>query len=52
MTLETDGVRLTGVLRALGIATSSWYRRPIPEDRRRRPRRENPPGPGGAIHPS
>lgn len=37
MTLETAGVRLTGVLRALGIATSSWYRRPIPEDRRRRP---------------
>jgi putative transposase len=28
---------LTGVLRALGLATSSWYRRPIPEDRRRRP---------------
>lgn len=37
MTLETTGVRLTGVLRALDIATSSWYRKPIPEDQRRRP---------------
>jgi hypothetical protein len=37
MTLATAGVRLTGVLRALGIATSSWYRKAIPEDQRRRP---------------
>ena len=37
MTLETNTVRLTGILRALGIATSSWYRQPIPEDQRRRP---------------
>jgi putative transposase len=37
MTLETNTVRLTGVLRALGIARSSWYRQPIPEDQRRRP---------------
>jgi putative transposase len=37
MTLETDLVRLTGVLRALGIATSTWYRKPVPEDQRRRP---------------
>lgn len=29
--------RITGVLRCLGIATSSWYRRPIPSDQRRRP---------------
>jgi hypothetical protein len=37
MTFATDGVRLTGVLRSLGIATSSWYRQPIPADQRRRP---------------
>ena len=37
MTLETDGVRLTGVLRALEIGTSTWYRKPVPEDQRRRP---------------
>jgi len=29
--------RLTGVLEALGVATSSWYRRPVPADRRKRP---------------
>jgi len=34
---ETISVRLTGVLKALGIATSSWYRKPIPEAERRRP---------------
>ena len=34
---QTDGVRLTGVLTALGIAASSWYRQPVPEDQRRRP---------------
>jgi len=37
MTRETDDARLTGVLRSLGIATSSWYRKPIPADERRRP---------------
>jgi len=37
MTSETKGVQITRVLGALGIATSSWYRRPIPEDQRRRP---------------
>lgn len=32
---ETD-VRLTGILKAAGIATASWYREPMaPEDRRR-----------------
>ena len=29
--------RLTGVLKALDIAMSSWYRKPIPEEERRRP---------------
>ena len=37
MTAEAENVRLTGVLGALEIATSSWYRQPIPEDERRRP---------------
>ncbi len=37
MTDETAQVRLTGVLEALDIATSSWYRQPIPEEERRRP---------------
>ena len=49
MTLETDGVRLTGVLRALGIATSSWYRKPIPEDRHLRPGPPPRPIPQGVI---
>ena len=37
MTTETKDARITRVLGALGIATSSWYRQPIPEDERRRP---------------
>ena len=37
MVEQTEGVRLTQVLRALGIAASSWYRQPVPEDQRRRP---------------
>ena len=37
MTSETESARITGVLGALGIATSSWYRQPIAEDQRRRP---------------
>jgi transposase InsO family protein len=37
MVLQTPEVRLTGVLSALGIATSSWYRLAVPEDQRRRP---------------
>jgi putative transposase len=37
MTREADNARLTGVLRSLGVATSTWYRKPIPEDQRRRP---------------
>ncbi len=37
MTNETARIRLTGVLRALDIATSSWYRTPIPDTERRRP---------------
>ncbi len=37
MTDETAQARLTGVLVALDIATSSWYRKPIPEEERRRP---------------
>jgi hypothetical protein len=34
---QSDGVRLTKVLRALGIPASSWYRQPVPEGQRRRP---------------
>ncbi|MHC4067843.1 MAG: transposase [Planctomycetota bacterium] len=34
---EAEGLRLTGVLDALGVARSSWYRRPVPGDGRRRP---------------
>lgn len=45
MVLETTGVRVTGVLRALEIPTSSWYRKPIPEDQRRRPGPEAKPIP-------
>lgn len=30
-------VRITGVLDALGIAHSSWYRKPVPESERKRP---------------
>jgi transposase InsO family protein len=37
MMQETTGVRVTGVLRALEIPTSTWYRKPIPADQRRRP---------------
>jgi putative transposase len=34
---EGEDVRLTKVLGALGIPTSSWYRQSMPEDQRRRP---------------
>lgn len=34
---QEQTTRLTGVLKALGVPTSSWYRRPIPADRRKRP---------------
>jgi transposase InsO family protein len=37
MTSETQGARITRVLDALDVATSSWYRQPVPEDQRRRP---------------
>ncbi|MGD0038781.1 MAG: DDE-type integrase/transposase/recombinase [Bacteroidota bacterium] len=37
MVATTPTVRLTGVLAALDIAASSWYRKPLPEDQRRRP---------------
>jgi len=37
MTNETDRARITGVLSSLGIPTTTWYRKPIPEDQRRRP---------------
>jgi len=37
MTDETARARITGVLSALGIPTSSWYRKPIPESERGRP---------------
>jgi putative transposase len=32
---KAKDVRLTGVLDALGVARSSWYRRPVPEDQRK-----------------
>jgi putative transposase len=37
MIAEGSHIRLTGVLSALGIATSSWYRRPKRPEERRRP---------------
>ena len=37
MTDERADARITGVLSALEIPTSSWYRKPIPEAERRRP---------------
>jgi putative transposase len=36
---DAQGVRLTAVLDALGIARSSWYRKPVPAEQRK------PPGP-------
>jgi len=36
---KAKGVRLTGVLDALGVVRSSWYRKPVPQDQRK------PPGP-------
>ena len=38
-TAGAQGVRLNGVLDALGVPRSSWYHKPVPEDQRR------PPGP-------
>ena len=37
MVTEASGLRLTGVLDALGIARSSWYWQRIPSQQRRRP---------------
>ena len=37
MTSETTGARITGVLGALDIATSTWYRKPVADGERRRP---------------
>jgi len=37
MTDEMKTARLTAVLSALEVPTSTWYRKPIPEDQRRRP---------------
>jgi transposase InsO family protein len=34
---QNQRARLTGVLEALSVPTSSWYRPPVPEDRRKRP---------------
>jgi putative transposase len=34
---QADGLRLTGVLDALSVPRSSWYRRPVPTEERRRP---------------
>ena len=45
---NTDA-RLTGVLKNLGIAASSWYRQPVPEGERRRPGPEPKPIPQEVI---
>ena len=37
MVATTPRIRLTGVLAALDVAVSSWYRKAVPEDQRRRP---------------
>jgi putative transposase len=37
MVATSPKTRLTGVLAALGIAVSSWYRTAVPENKRRRP---------------
>jgi len=37
MVVAENNIRLTGVLSALGIAMSSWYRRPKNLDGRQRP---------------
>ena len=37
MTKEAARIRLTAVLRAVGIPTSSWYREAVPPEHRRRP---------------
>ena len=37
MVVAENNIRLTGVLSALGIATSSWYRRPKLSEERQRP---------------
>jgi len=42
--------RLTRVLSALGIATSSWYREPVPKDQRRRPGPAPQPIPDEVLH--
>gem|GEM_PF-3718874 len=35
--VSSESGRLTSVLSALGICSSSWYRRPIPQEERKRP---------------
>jgi len=37
MVRQSPGTRLIRVLSGLGIAPSSWYRRPVPEGERKRP---------------
>ena len=37
LTRAAPQARLTAVLQAAGIATSSWYRQPVPAEERRRP---------------
>ena len=32
-----EGIRLTGLLDSLGVARSSWHRKPVPADQRKRP---------------
>jgi transposase InsO family protein len=49
MTDETAQARITGVLSALSIPTSSWYRKPIPKAERRRPGPEPKPIPDEIV---
>jgi transposase InsO family protein len=37
MVATTPKTRLTGVLDALGVASSNWYRKPVPDEQRGRP---------------
>lgn len=49
MTAADDDARLSGVLKNLGIALSSWYRKSMPEGERRRPGPRPQPIPQVAI---
>jgi len=46
---QNQPARLTGVLEALSVPTSSWYRPPVPEDRRKRPGPKSKPVPDEVV---